>query len=476
MPRQAAALYLRISLDRTGEGLAVERQREDGERLIALRDWTLAETFTDNDVSAAGGKKRPGFDAMLRAIRAGTVDVVVAWSLDRLTRNRRDQLRLIETCQRSGVNLALVRGSDVDLSSAVGRGVADILSATARMEIEQKSERQVRANLQAAQQGRMVGGRRPFGYTPDGLHFDALEAPLVNQMYQRFLSGSSLGSIARWLNEENVPTTRGNRWRTETVRVVLSNPRNAGLRAMRKPDPHTGRRPFYHDSPIAKANWPEIVPEETWRQTLAVLQDPTRRRTTSTAARHLLSGIAWCGWEGCSRHVLTSYSHGQRTLRCQSRQHVNRRADQIEAFVEDALIRRLRREDAAELFPAPSAQVDLDAIRLKSIGVREKMLEYEADYDAGLLTREEFYRFRARNNDQLAELDKQIAEAGRVDVLAPLRAAVDPEEVWDLEYTPEQRREVMRQWMRVTILPGMPGQTRGVRFQEETVRIEWIAD
>ena len=474
MPRQAAAIYLRVSLDRTGEGLAVDRQREDCERLVELRGWTAAATFTDNDISAAGAKTRPGFEELLRYIAAQKADVVVAWALDRLTRNRRDQLRLIETCQRAGVDLALVRGSDMDLSSAVGRAVADILSTTARLENEQKSERQVRAIFQAAQQGRMVGGRRAFGYSQDGMHLDPDEAPLLAQMYHRFLTGAPLGSLARWLNDQGVPTTRGKRWRTETVRVVLANPRNAGLRAMRPVDPATGQRAFYHAAPIAKGHWPSVVSEETWRQTVAVLREPARRSSPGNRPKHLLSGLAWCGWEGCTAPVFTSYSHGQRALRCQTRKHVDRRAEPIEDFVVESLMRRLRRPDAAQLFPTADTAVDLDEVRTKAATLRSKLLGYEQDWHNDLLTREEFYRMRARTNERLDELDRQIAEAGRVDVLAPLRAAGDPEDVWDEQYPMETRREVIRRWMRVTVLPGRPGQAGGVRFQEDTVDISWL--
>src|SRR5262245_13526943 len=94
-----AAVYLRQSQDRSGEGLGVDRQREDCEKLIAQRGWQLVATHVDNDVSAAGRKPRPRFDELLAGVAGGTVDAIVAWNLDRLTRNRRDQLRLVETCE-----------------------------------------------------------------------------------------------------------------------------------------------------------------------------------------------------------------------------------------------------------------------------------------------------------------------------------------------------------------------------------------
>ncbi|MGB8960824.1 MAG: recombinase family protein, partial [Pseudonocardiaceae bacterium] len=48
----SCAIYLRISLDPTGEGLAVERQRQDCKRIARQRGWTVAQTYVDNSISA----------------------------------------------------------------------------------------------------------------------------------------------------------------------------------------------------------------------------------------------------------------------------------------------------------------------------------------------------------------------------------------------------------------------------------------
>lgn len=471
MTGKRAGIYRRISLDRSGEGLAVERQGEDCRQLVALRGWTVVDEFTDNDISAAGKVKRPGFDRLLCAVRDGHIDVVVAWSLDRLTRNRRDQLRLIEVCQQKQVNLALVRGADVDLSSAVGRAVADILSATARMEIEQKSERQVRAIRQAAEKGRMVGGRRAFGYTADGLKRDRSEAALVRQMYDQFLSGVPLRAIAAWLNEKGVPTPRGNRWRTETVRVVLANPRNAGWRAMRPVDPGTGRREFYHSEPVSKGTWPAIVSDEVWRATVASLRDPSRRSSPGNAPRYLLSGIARCGWDGCGLPMFSSQSQGVRTLRCQTRRHVNRKAEPIEALVEAEVLGYFSGPARGAVEP-PTGGPDLEDVRARALALRAELRTLLADRASGVLERDEYLAIRDGHRQQLAELDVVIAQAAEVDVTAPLRAAEDPGMVW-ASMSVARQREVLRRVMDVVVLPGRPGQPHGSRFDPATVQISW---
>jgi site-specific DNA recombinase len=258
-----AAIYLRQSLDKTGEGAAVERQREDTQAVANRRGWEVVRTEVDNDTSAAGKRQRPGFEAIMDAIEAGEVGAVIAWDMTRLTRNARDTLRIIEAGQQHNTVLVFHKGDSLDLSSPNGRMVAHILAAVARQEIEQKSERQRRANLQAAQDGRRMGGRRPFGFEQDMTLRDP-EATAVRQAYNDVLAGASLGHVARDWNAAGLLTpllTRKgepSRWTPAAVRPVLLNPRNAGIRGY-GPKLDNGSRKIEEMGP---AKWPAIVPEE----------------------------------------------------------------------------------------------------------------------------------------------------------------------------------------------------------------------
>ena len=111
-----AAIYLRQSKDTSGNGLAVERQRKDCEKLAADRGWTVVATFTDNDISASNGKRRPGYEDLLTLIDTRQVEAIVAWHVDRLTRRLADLEDLITRCDVTGVKVATVSG-DLDLST-----------------------------------------------------------------------------------------------------------------------------------------------------------------------------------------------------------------------------------------------------------------------------------------------------------------------------------------------------------------------
>ena len=81
-----AAVYVRISRDKEGAGLGVERQEADCRALAEQLGWTIVAVHTDNDLSAYSGKPRPGYAALLADLRAGTADAVVVWHTDRLHR------------------------------------------------------------------------------------------------------------------------------------------------------------------------------------------------------------------------------------------------------------------------------------------------------------------------------------------------------------------------------------------------------
>jgi len=79
-----AGIYARISQDRTGAGLGVERQRSDCAELARKLDLDVVGLYSDNDTSAYSGKPRPEYRRLLEDLNAGRIDVVLAWHTDRV--------------------------------------------------------------------------------------------------------------------------------------------------------------------------------------------------------------------------------------------------------------------------------------------------------------------------------------------------------------------------------------------------------
>ena len=161
-----AACYLRQSVDKLGDELAISRQREDCLKLCEERGWTPVE-YTDNDISATSGK-RPAYEQMLADIRAGGIDAVVAWDLDRLHRRPIELEHFIDLADEKHLALATV-GGDADLSTDSGRLFARIKGAVARAEVERKSARQKRAMRRPTREGPGARERSASRKTGTGL-------------------------------------------------------------------------------------------------------------------------------------------------------------------------------------------------------------------------------------------------------------------------------------------------------------------
>jgi len=125
-----AALYLRVSTDQqTTENQLLVLQE------VALRSgWSVVATFEDAGISGAKGRdKRPGYDALLKAISRREVDIVAAWSVDRLGRSLPDLISFLSDIQAKGCDLYL-HAQAVDTSTPSGRMLFQMLGVFAEFE------------------------------------------------------------------------------------------------------------------------------------------------------------------------------------------------------------------------------------------------------------------------------------------------------------------------------------------------------
>jgi site-specific DNA recombinase len=274
-----AAIYCRISRNREDDrSEGTKRQEAECRKLARAKGWTVVALHVDDDVSAYSGKRRPGYEAVLDAMRAGTVDVVVAWAPDRFHRSPLELEQFVDLVEETGVDVETVQGGRVDLSTPAGRMNARMLGTVARYESEHRSDRIRLAGEHNAAEGRWSGGRRPYGYRPVGdgsLDVVPEEADVIREAVERVLSGERVGSVANDLARRGVPTVLGAKWRTATLRRIVESPTIVGRRVHRGEDIGPGR-------------WPAIITAEQHEAVVAVLAGGERRGRVPRVA--LLSG------------------------------------------------------------------------------------------------------------------------------------------------------------------------------------------
>lgn len=447
-------IYARQSLDRSGEGAAVDRQIAACRELAERRGWEVAEVLTDNDVSASTGKVRPAYRRLLDVMRSRSADVVVVWHVDRLTRRLVDLEEVIGICEATGVRLATVTG-DLDLSTDTGRMLARILASVARGEVERKGVRQRAANRQRAERGAGRWTRRPYGYDrADGrvLVVEG-EAAAIKAAAAAVLAGQSLGALAAQWNAAGSRTSTGARWSTTSVRRVLLNPRIAG-------------RSVYRGQDLGAGEWAPILDADTFGEVEQRLRDPRRRTAFNTSAKHLLSGIAECGVCGGPMYGTPVHSGERRWMgyRCHAR-HITRRMDLVDEVVVAAVIERLSRPDALALL-TPSE--DVDALRIAAMDLRGRRDALAAMLADGLLSPGAVRQQAGRLSTELAQVEARIAAAVGEHPAAALAGERDVAAAWE-RLPLEARRAVVRVLLRPVVLPA----GRGARFNPEQIRIEW---
>ena len=451
-----AAIYCRISSDREGAGLGVDRQREDCERLAESFDWNVVDTFSDNDISAYSGKPRPSYRALLAAVEQGKISAIIAWHTDRLHRSPAELEEFIALCEKHSVIVRTVQAGELDLSTPTGQMTARIVGAVARHEIDHARQRMAAAHTQAAINGR-PHGRMPYGYKAviderSGRIVDRVpdeeQAAIVREIAKRILLGESARSITADLNARKIATSqKASTWVPAVVTAMIKRPTYAGLRS------HRGR--------ITRGTWEPLISEEDHRRLLALLNDPTRVTHRGAEPRHLLSGIAKCS--KCWGPMLRAKMNGSSSYRCIENNCLTRKQSYVDVMVSEVIIDRLSALSSVEELEDPTVAVALQEAR----DLRSRLEGFADAAAEGQVSPAALARIEAKLLPQI-----EAAERRGQKMVNPLVAEVlgrNARKSWErMSYA--DRRTIVRSLVAVTIHPS----PRGRVFHPEFVQVEWL--
>lgn len=454
-----AAVYVRISNDQTGRGLGVERQLEDCTALAERHGWKIAKTFEDNDISAYSGKTRPGFEAMLQAMKDGEFAALICWHTDRLYRNMADLERVIEIADANRIEIRTVQGGTLDLSTSAGRMVARILGSVARQESEHTSERRKRANAQKAASGQWSTSRRPFGYTMDGQPQEP-EASAIRTAVADVLAGKSIRAVAREWNEQGLRTTGSRRpWTSPMVSRVLTKPRYAALVV------HQGEI-------VGHGTWKPLIDEDTHRGLVSYLGDTSRVSKLGFERRYQGSGVYRCGVCGAALGAFTPAGQKPRAYACPQR-HVRRQGEALDAYVEALVIGLL---SEPKYLAALLDNTDIDVARLHSqkAALQARQDELAALFAEGAINAGQLKRGTEKLSTAVDSLNAELASASQSSPLtgfAGTKGRKELERQWK-STPPDIRGQIIDLLMTVTVNRSPRGLRR---FDPEYVEITWKA-
>lgn len=450
-----AAIYARFSTDLQRDASIADQQRLCVELAAKLAPGADLRHFSDAAISGASMIGRRDLQALLEAARAGGVDLVVAESLSRLSRDLADIARIHKLLKFAGVRLVTVAEGEIDDMKIGFKGTMNLMNLTT---IADETRRGMRGNVAA---GRAAGGKS-YGYRvvpalqgqPQGDRaIVPEEAAIVNRIFREFVAGASPKAIAKRLNAEGIPGPRAGAWSPSTINGhagvgtgILNNVLYDGRLEWNKQryvkDPDTGKRVARRNAveDLEKTSVPHlrIVDPETWQAAKA--RQATTRHTIQPGIvrarrpKYLFSGLTKCavcggGFILSSRNDLRCFNHtdrgtctNARTLKRQDLEARVLRAMRERFFEQGAFdafcagfteeLNRLRREHRVHLEAAPR---EIAALNRRSKEILELLLRGFSD---------EAWKLELRQIEhRRAELEAAIA-AGAID---PPKPALHPQ-------------------------------------------------
>ena len=221
--RKVAGIYIRVSTeDQVREGFSLGEQEEKLKQLCKYKDYKIYKIYKDAGISAKNMSGRPAFQQMLEDMRAGKINYIGAYKLDRVTRSVRDLEVLISELEEHHCYLVCDR-DDVNTSTANGRFFVRMLTVLSQLEIEIVSER-TKFGLTGAIKSGHIPGTCPLGYKRDTskkMVIDETTKDIVIRIFNLYLQGKSYQTIANILNEEKVLEPK--KWDDSTIEKILNN-------------------------------------------------------------------------------------------------------------------------------------------------------------------------------------------------------------------------------------------------------------
>lgn len=289
----------------TDASTSPERQLASCRELITQRGYEEVGVAEDLDISGSidpfDRKKRPHLASWLHE-RSNEFDCIVVYRLDRLTRSTINLNRLFAWTLDNGKTVVSATEA-VDLSTPVGRLIANVVGFLAEGELEAIRERTKSSANHLIKTGRYRGSVPPWGYRPDKssgdwrLIPDPEQVRVICEVARRVIGGDSLNSISHDLARRGIKTPKGNDWSSTPLKRSLMSEAMLGRVTDRNGKAIRGD----DGSPIQRAE--PVLDRDVWSQVREVLASRSRGARPTTQGS-LLTRVIFCGMPGACQHKL----------------------------------------------------------------------------------------------------------------------------------------------------------------------------
>ncbi len=206
-----------------GNGFSLGEQQEKLEALCKYKGFEIFKIYKDAGISAKDMEHRPAFQEMLEDMKAGKLNYIVAYKLDRVTRSVRDLEILITELGKYHCYLICDR-DDVNTSTANGKFFVRMLTVLSQLEIEIVSER-TKFGLTGAIKAGHLPSNAPLGYkrVNKKVVIDEATKSIIERIFELYLQGKSYQTIANIFNEEKVLFPEKKKWTDSIIEKIINN-------------------------------------------------------------------------------------------------------------------------------------------------------------------------------------------------------------------------------------------------------------
>lgn len=421
------ALYIRVSTDeQSKEGYSLDAQIDKLEAFCYSQGWTITKVYREEGQSAKN-MNRPQLKKLLKELH--TIDVVLVYKLDRLSRSVADINKLLQTFEENKVSFKSST-EPYDTTTSQGKLLINIFASLAQFEREQLAERVYMGMTKKAELGERNGGRAPFGYRlKDGqLVIEENEARIIREMYRLYNAGKGLRTVSIYLQqfgiEKNIRTI--GRW--------IENPVYAGKLRW-------GNHSKLDTLISNEITHPAIVDSETFEKAQELRTKRTIDGKRATSPFHF-SGVLRCARCGGPLSGYTKKARGSKHYVCINKK--NKSTCDLPMFTENALTQRFLDElkvDDPEVFLSQHFDINQEEADDQTIVLKEIERELSAikirkknwlmALGNGIMSQEEYMSLSEEDTKKEEILKEQLA------TLSPKEVKYDRESIIAmLDYIP----------------------------------------
>lgn len=295
------AIYIRVSTqEQAKEGYSIPHQKEKLFKYCQAMNWQVVEIYADEGISGSTIEKRPAAIKMLQDAKKRLFENILILRVDRLCRNTKDLLEIVETLKKYDVSLNAV-DQQIDYKTSIGKMTLTILGTFAEFEHSTIHERTMEGRKQKATQGiKSLGRRVPFGYDYINGNFVAnSDAQIVKLIFEKVADGYGYNQVATFLRNNNIPNIDKLDWNRLHIKRIINNKIYMGHCVL--------KLKMVEVVDTVATNVESIVNEDLFKQAQKTISYRTNGKTTKYAYDDFVFAdvlyCACCGWKMSPKKV-----------------------------------------------------------------------------------------------------------------------------------------------------------------------------